>query len=261
MAAPWVVPLFRDVAPDLWSVRSQVVRIEPDREFIRRQSDQTRDIALPVERPRPTDTPDPELALREAERLRGIPGWERERAEMLTRAGRGLYSEEDLQGAEAVLREGANLLAIAAKTAAGKLSRQTRARDREAAERTLRETLVSRGNTIYELGRALRDQGRAAEAEESFRRALALAEEGGATAVSRGITMDMLGRALLDQGRAAEAEESFRRALALAEEGGGTAVSRGITMDNLGRALRDQGLVEEAEEALRRALALRGQGT
>ena len=70
------------------------------------------------------------------------------------------------------------------------------------------------------LGRALLDQGRAAEAEETFRRALALAEEGGDTAVSRGITMDMLGRALLDQGRAAEAEESFRRALALAEEGG-----------------------------------------
>ena len=31
------------------------------------------------------------------------------------------------------------------------------------------------------LGRALRDQGRAAEAEETFRRALALAEEGGVT--------------------------------------------------------------------------------
>ena len=31
------------------------------------------------------------------------------------------------------------------------------------------------------LGRAILDQGRAAEAEETFRRALALAEEGGAT--------------------------------------------------------------------------------
>jgi tetratricopeptide (TPR) repeat protein len=70
------------------------------------------------------------------------------------------------------------------------------------------------------LGRAILDQGRAGEAEETFRRALALAEEGGATAVSRGITMDNLGRALRDQGRAAEAEETFRRALALAEEGG-----------------------------------------
>jgi hypothetical protein len=66
------------------------------------------------------------------------------------------------------------------------------------------------------------DQGRAAEAEEAFRRSLALKEEGGGTAVSRSITMDMLGRAMLDQGRAAEAEEAFRRSLALAEEGGGS---------------------------------------
>ena len=72
------------------------------------------------------------------------------------------------------------------------------------------------------LGRAILDQGRAAEAEETFRRALALEEEGGDTAVSRGITMDNLGRAILDQGRAAEAEETFRRALVLAEEGGGS---------------------------------------
>ena len=39
------------------------------------------------------------------------------------------------------------------------------------------------------LGRAILDQGRAAEAEKTFRRALALKEEGGDTAVSRGITM------------------------------------------------------------------------
>jgi Flp pilus assembly protein TadD len=70
-----------------------------------------------------------------------------------------------------------------------------------------------------ELGRALLDQGRAAEAETTFHRALALKEEGGATATSLGITMDELGRALLDQGRAAEAETTFRAALGLAEEG------------------------------------------
>ena len=79
------------------------------------------------------------------------------------------------------------------------------------------------------------------EAEAVFRRALELAEEGGATAVSRGITMHELGRAIRDQGRASEAEAVFRRALELAEEGGATAVSRGITMDELGRAIRDQG--------------------
>ena len=247
VAAPWLVPLFRDVAPDLWSVRSQVVRIEPDREFTRRWSDEIRQVSPPVETPRPTDAPDPALALREAERLRGIRGRERDRAEMLTRAGRGLRSRKDLRGAEAVLREASDLLAIAVEPAADPRSRQARGRDRAAAEKTLRDVLVSRGNTVHELGLALRDQGRATEAEEAFRRALALLEEGGATAVSRGIAVDYLGRALRDQGRAAEAEETFRRALALKEEGGDTAVSRGFTMDVLGRALLDQGRAAEAE--------------
>ena len=110
------------------------------------------------------------------------------------------------------------------------------------------------------LGRAILDQGRASEAEAVFRRALALAEEGGATAVSRGITMDMLGRAILDQGRASEAEAVLRRALALSEEGGGMAVSRGFTMHELGRAILDQGRASEAEAVFRRALELSEQG-
>ena len=65
------------------------------------------------------------------------------------------------------------------------------------------------------LGRAILDEGRAADAEAMFRNALALKEEGGDTAVSRGNTTDELGRAIRDQGRAAEAETMFRRALAL----------------------------------------------
>ena len=70
------------------------------------------------------------------------------------------------------------------------------------------------------LARAVRDQGRAVEAEALFRQALALAEEGGDTAVSRGITTRELARTVLGQGRAAEAEALFRQALALTKEGG-----------------------------------------
>ena len=276
VAAPWVVPLFRDVAPDLWSVRSQVVRIEPDRELTRRWSDETEHAAMPPE-PRPqADGPDPTLALREAERLRGIVGRERDLAAMLRRAGIGLLARGDPHGAEKVLREAADLPAIESDPISRgitlhELGRAIRDQGRAAeAEETFRrsltmaeeggDTAVSRGITLHELGRAILDQGRAAEAEETFRRSLALKEEGGDTAVSRGITMDMLGRAILDQGRAAEAEETFRQALALKEEGGGTAVSRGISMDNLGRAIRDQGRAAEAEETFRRSLALAEEG-
>jgi tetratricopeptide (TPR) repeat protein len=80
------------------------------------------------------------------------------------------------------------------------------------------DTARSRGITADNLGRAILDEGRAAEAEAMFLRALALKEEGGDTATSRGITTHELGRAIRDQGRAAEAEAIFRRALSLAEE-------------------------------------------
>jgi hypothetical protein len=67
------------------------------------------------------------------------------------------------------------------------------------------------------LGRALRDQGRAAEAEAEaeamFRQALALKEQGGATAISRGTTLHGLGCTILDQGRTAETEAIFHQAM------------------------------------------------
>jgi Flp pilus assembly protein TadD len=91
------------------------------------------------------------------------------------------------------------------------------------------------------LGRAILDQGRAAEAEEVFRRALTLKEEGGDTAISRGITMDMLGRSIRDQGRAAEAEEVFRRSLALAEEGGAKADLIDVIRHDLAAATKGSG--------------------
>lgn len=157
VAAPWVVPLFREAAPDLWSVRSQVVWIEPDRNLPGRRSDDIgRDVTRTAEPPQ-TDAPDPVLALREAERLRRVPDRVRDRANLLVRAGVGLLGRNDPAGAEAVLREAADLLATAGES-------------------------ISRGIALHELGRAILDQGRAAEAEATFRRALTLAEEGGGSA-------------------------------------------------------------------------------
>ncbi len=108
--APWVIPLFRDVAPDLWSVRSQVVRIEPEPGRMRDGIESSIEMALDRRMPDSGSAPDPELAHREVERLRGVSGRERELGAMLIREGRGLRGRGDFAEAEAALREAADVL-------------------------------------------------------------------------------------------------------------------------------------------------------
>ena len=98
VAAPWVVPLFRDVAPDLWSVRSQVIRIEPDETQARSSTYAPRDLPASRDRSVASTAPDPALALREVERLRGVPGRERALATMLERMGSGLWARGTCRG-------------------------------------------------------------------------------------------------------------------------------------------------------------------
>src|SRR4051794_36213106 len=109
-AAPWVIPIFRDVAPDLWSVRSQVVHIEPEPGRMRDGVERSSKAPLDRRTPNESSVPDPELAHREVERLRGIGGRERELGIMLTREGRGLLGRGDVAEAEAAFREGAAVL-------------------------------------------------------------------------------------------------------------------------------------------------------
>ena len=104
--APWVVPLFRDVAPDLWSVRSQVIRIEPDATRARSSSDARRDLPASRNRLVRSTAPDPALALREVERLRGVPGRERALANMLERAGNGLLEQGEPVGSRGSISRG-----------------------------------------------------------------------------------------------------------------------------------------------------------
>ena len=87
--APWIQATLRETAPDLWSVRTLVVRIAPavsaetttpghatsDQSYI---SDREEGLAI-----------DPDFTSREAERLRGQPGKELALARLLHRAGTG----------------------------------------------------------------------------------------------------------------------------------------------------------------------------
>ncbi len=104
VGAPWLQETLRENSPDLWSVRTLTARVE-------QQASETA-----VERraepsvPQPeTPAPDPELALAEAERLRGQPGKELALARLLHRAGLGLAARSHWQEAAKAFSEALEL--------------------------------------------------------------------------------------------------------------------------------------------------------
>lgn len=293
VGGPDLVPLFREAAPDLWSVRSLVAWIEPvsqpepGREpgpqpragaAGRPAEDGGRDRRPGTRRAPAGPVPDLDLALAAIERLRGVAGRERDLATMVERAAWAYAGRGNPPAAEACFREALDLrdrcdgpTAIAATllNLGDLLLDQARPAEAEAAFR--RSVLLAesggamaglRATALDMLAHALLAQGQSADAEAAFRRALVLAEDGGMTASARGVMTDMLARAILSQGRAREAETVFRQALVLMEDGdfmedgGASAVSRGITMEMLAHAILAQGRGGDAEATLRQSLAL-----
>lgn len=98
--APWLQDVLRENAPDLWSVRTLVARVEPRAAVF---SGGTR--SAPVLDIYPRRGPDPDLALAEANRLRGQPGKELALARLLHRAGLGFASREQWRAAANALAE------------------------------------------------------------------------------------------------------------------------------------------------------------
>jgi tetratricopeptide (TPR) repeat protein len=106
VGAPWLQETMREIAPDIWSVRTLVARIEPQ------AASETK--AISSERPthdlsEPKSGGDPLFALQEAEKLRGIPGKELALARLLHRAGEGFASRSDWRSAEKAYAEALQL--------------------------------------------------------------------------------------------------------------------------------------------------------
>ena len=95
---------------------------------------------------------------------------------------------------------------------------------------------------LYNQGVVLRDQGRLAEAEATFRRSLALEPDSA-------LALNNLGIVLQGQGRLAEAEAALRQAVGVKPDHARAHV-------NLGNVLLDLGRIGEAIEVLERAHAL-----
>jgi tetratricopeptide (TPR) repeat protein len=109
VGAPWLAETIRTYAPDLWSVRTLVVDIEP-------QADVLRDLQAanahlyPMPELTAVNAPGIALALDAAEKLRGKAGREAERVRYLIRAGDELISQaRHYRKAQEILSEAVQL--------------------------------------------------------------------------------------------------------------------------------------------------------
>src|SRR5437016_3430687 len=106
VGAHWIQPAIRDIAPDLWSVRTLVTRLEPPAEFGEARG---RGVEATSEQQLEGLAIDPDFALQTARRLRGQAGKELVLAQLLYRAGLGLNARYRWAEAEAALREALEL--------------------------------------------------------------------------------------------------------------------------------------------------------
>lgn len=104
VGSPWLAEVLRDMAPDLWSIRTLVSLIEPHAAWDIRKSPAN------FHALREYQGFNPELALKQAEGLRGVPGKELTLARLLFRAGLGLANREEWKQAAQLARDSLNYL-------------------------------------------------------------------------------------------------------------------------------------------------------
>jgi tetratricopeptide (TPR) repeat protein len=98
-------------------------------------------------------------------------------------------------------------------------------------------------NTYYNMGNALKDQGKLEEAIEAYNKALSIKPD-------HVDAYNNMGNALKDQGKLEEAIEAYNKALAITPD-------HAEAHSNMGNALQDQGKLEEAIEAYNKALSIK----
>jgi tetratricopeptide (TPR) repeat protein len=232
VVAPWMQELIRNIAPDLWSIRSTVTRIFP--RVSSREPDSPSERAFSRPMSDPALAPDPEFAEREASRLRGKPGQELALARILRRAGEGYIARAEQAQAIRVLEEAQGLQVGTSASP------------------------VDLASTKTFLGRAFQMDAQWPQAESCFRAALeldrsALGEDHPAIATD----MSDLASLLKETNRHKEAEPLYRGALAINERTFRPDHPRVATdLNNLAGLLRGTNRLEEAEPLYRRALAI-----
>ena len=265
--------MFREAAPDLWSIRAGVFRIEPI------GGSQAAIAQLPAEERRvfEGDSGDPAETLAEVNKLRGKPGREILLCRLLQRAGNQARQRLDWKIAQGCLEEAYSLHD---KVSSGdpelhwEIARDLANVFHDQAKFDRAEHYLRRGLQIAEqhfgpndprtaialnnLATLLQATNRLAEAEPLMRRALAIDEQSyGAEHPNVAIRLNNLAQLLKATNRLAEAEPLMRRALAIDEHSyGAEHPDVAIDLNNLAQLLKATNRLAEAEPLMRRALAI-----
>src|ERR1019366_2619434 len=219
VGAPWLQETMREIAPDIWSVRTLVARIEP------KAVSETKAIASEKSSFDADETEsggDPLFALQESEKLRGSPGKELVLARLLHRAGKGFVARNDWRSAEKAYNEALELKQKAGAPPESQLA------------------------TLLELARVCKELGQVRRSLDYAQSALALARQT-ANRNRECDALNCLGNAFLDLGDARNAIGFHEQHLVLAREIGDRR-GESTAFGNLGYAYDDLGDYPKAVE-------------
>ena len=247
---PWLQQVFREAAPDFWSVRSTVVRLlphsEPEESRLEGASLQTQQAATGVEA-----ASDPDYTLQQAHRLANRRDLAFQRAELLIRAAAGFRENARLELAESCWREALNALTDASET-----KQQTRSDD-------------MRATVLNNLAVVLSDLGYREEALDKAQEAARIYEQltkarPDAFLPDTAMSLNNLANALSDLGRHEEALDKAQEAARIYEQ---LVKARpdvflpdlAMSLNNLAIRLSDLGRREEALVKAQEAARMYGQ--
>jgi tetratricopeptide (TPR) repeat protein len=267
VGAPWLQEVMREIAPDLWSVRTLVVRIEPRPQFTSAQpASEPARFGFEIEK----SGADPVFALKEAEGLRGVPGKELALARLLYRAGEGFASRYDwpsarkayvealelnqrAQAPPGLLMANLNQLAIACMITG---LYQDAVSCLQTALKIAREVGDKRGegDALGNLGIAYADLGQPRKAVEFYEQAMVVANQIGDRRGERN-ALGNIGSVCIESGEPRKAVEFYERALVISSEIGDRH-GEAIALNNLGNAYKHLGEPRKAIKYCERALVI-----
>lgn len=267
VGAPWLQETMREIAPDIWSVRTLVARIEPQ---VATETRATTTARPSFDAGETKSGGDPLFALQEAEKLRGVPGKELVLAHLLHRAGKGFDTRDDWRSADKAYTKSLELKQKAGAPPESLLSTLDalawtcqvlgqfhRSLDYAQSALALARQLQNKrreGEALNNLGNANWSMGDVRKAIEIYEQLLANEREIG-DRDGEGAALGNLGLAYADLGDLHKAIEFHEQSLMIARETGNRR-GEGAALGNLGNAYKDMGETHKAIEYYQQALAV-----